>query len=271
MASELALANIGIAITRPVNQATKLTRLIQEAGGSTIPFPLIKIVALDDYSELQNTIANISNVDWLLFISTNAVQNGMPHLVEQGLPDTIRFAAIGPNTAEALGNFGIKEVLIPSSHQADGDTNKVRFDSESLLLLPEMHDMHGKKVMIVRGIGGREVLANTLKSRGAEVAFAECYRRINPQTNCDILVEAYANQRLQSIIITSSEAMRHLLYLADQADWLNNITICVNHARIAEQVEHMGLNVVVADSPGDEAMVQLLINSKSLKKQYFRK
>jgi uroporphyrinogen-III synthase len=115
--------------------------------------------------------------------------------------------------------------------------------------------------MIVRGIGGRDVLANTLKSRGAVVTFAECYQRINPQSDCDLLTKAYAQQQLQSIIVTSSEAMRHLLRLAHNAAWLQDITICVNHARVAEQPLAMGLKVIIADAPGDEAMMDLLLNN----------
>ncbi len=249
--SELALANIGIAITRPINQAKKLTQCIHEAGGSTISFPLIEIAPLTDYTTFEKVIQKVDNIDWLLFISSNAVQNSMPRLIKTGLPDTLRFAAIGPKTAQELGSFGINEVLIPEG----------RFDSESFLALPEMLDMQGKSVMIVRGVGGRDVLANTLKSRGANVTFAECYQRVNPQTDCDILAKAYANNQLQSIIVTSSEAMRYLLNLAGNADWLKNITICVNHARIAEAPLNLGLNVVVADAPGDKAMMNVLFKA----------
>lgn len=256
--SELALANIGIAVTRPANQAKKLTQLIQDAGGNVISFPLIEIEPLIDYTAFNNAIASIDQLDWVIFISSNAVHNGMPLLIKAGLPKSLRFAAIGPKTAQALGRYDINHVLTPEE----------RFDSESLLCLAEMHNMQHKRVMIVRGVGGREILANTLQSRGAEVVFAECYRRINPQENCDILTKAYAKQQLQSIIVTSSEAMRYLLDLAgisssgeattSHASWLKNITICVNHPRVAELPLKMGLNVIVTDTPGDEAMVKLL-------------
>ncbi len=247
------LCNIGVAITRPTSQATKLTKLIHEAGGHVIQFPLIEIASIADYTGFNRVIAGIGNADWLLFISSNAVQNGMPLLLKQGIPDNIKFAAIGPKTAQALKSFDVDQVLVPEG----------RFDSESLLALPEMHHMQNKNVLIVRGIGGRELLANTLKARGANVQFAECYRRINPQKDDDILEKAYANQQLQSIIVTSSEAMRYLLDLANNASWLKNINICVNHARIAEQPIAMGLQVSVAEAPGDEAMMSLLINVHS--------
>ncbi len=255
---ELALANIGIAVTRPVNQAKQLTQLIQRAGGSVISFPLIDIVSLKDYTAFEKSIAQINHIDWAVFISSNAVQHGIPHMVKAGIPPTLKFAAIGPKTAQALNQFGIHDVLIPGRHQAGTNNKQVRYDSESLLSMPEMHNMQGKSIMIVRGIGGRAVLANTLKSRGAKIIFAECYQRINPQNNGDILTEAYAKQQLQSIIVTSSEAMRYLLDIVGAKSWLNNITICVNHLRIAELPLKMGLNVAIADAPGDEAMFKLL-------------
>jgi uroporphyrinogen-III synthase len=148
-------------------------------------------------------------------------------------------------TSKELQSFGVTTVLSP----------KDRFDSESLLALPEMTSVAGKKVMIVRGIGGRDVLAESLITRGAQVTFAECYQRINPQTNCDLLAQLYSEKKLHGIVVTSSEAMRHLLDLAGNADWLRHVTLFVNHARIAELPLQMGLKVLVADVLGDEAML----------------
>lgn len=244
----LPLAGMGVAITRPSDQAKKLTSLIEAAGGHVILFPLIEIVGLDDYSQFEREIAHIADYDWIIFISSNAVQHGMPRLLKHPIPSHLRFAAIGPVTANKLQGFGIQNVLIPQG----------RYDSESLLSLAELQEMHGKKVMIVRGIGGREVLAETLKLRGAEVTFAECYQRINPQNNVNMLHQAWANQQLQAIVVTSSEAMRYLLDLASHAPWLTEVKLCVNHARIAEQPIAMRLSVKVAEAPGDKAMLRIL-------------
>jgi uroporphyrinogen-III synthase len=252
------LANIGVAITRPIDQAKTLTKLIQDAGGTVISFPLIEIAPLSDYSQFTEVIANIQQYDWVIFISSNAVQNGMPQFIQQGLPSHIRFAAIGPVTATELNRFGVMQVLTPLSHVQDGDKSKVRFDSESLLALPEMQDVSDKKVMIVRGVGGREILADTLKARGAIVSFAECYQRINPQKNAELLAQAWQKQQLHAIVVTSTEAMRHLIDLAGNAKWLKAVTICVNHARIAETASELGLKVKVSEAVGDAQMLTML-------------
>ncbi len=242
------LTGIGVAITRPVDQAKKLAALITEAGGTPILFPLVEITPLTDYSQFEMVISEVNSYDWAIFISSNAVQNGMPRLVEQGIPTKLKFAAIGPVTASELQDFGVANVLAPND----------RFDSESLLALPEMTNVAGKKVMIFRGLGGREILAETLKKRGAQVTFAECYQRINPQTDCDLLAQLYAEKKLHGIVVTSSEAMRHLIDLAGDADWLKHVTLFVNHARIVELPIQKGLNVTVAGVLGDEAMVKIL-------------
>ena len=253
------LTGIGIAITRPIDQAKKLSALISEAGGTPILFPLIEITPLADYSQFQAVISDIKDYDWAIFISSNAVQNGMPRLVKAEIPPNLKFAAIGPVTASELQSFGVKDVLTPLSHVQDGDESKVRFDSESLLTLPEMTNVAGKKILIVRGVGGRDVLAETLKARGAQVTFGECYQRTNPQTNCNLLAQLWAEKKLHGIVVTSSEAMRHLLDLAGDAEWLRNITLFVNHARIAELPLQMGLKVLVADALGDEEMLKKLL------------
>ncbi len=247
------LSNRTIAITRPAGQAGKLSTLIEAAGGKPLLFPLISITALNNYDVFDEATSNLKDYDWAIFISSNAVQNSLPRLSRQInlLPKTLKFAAIGPSTASELNAFGIENVLIP----------KDRFDSESLLSLAEMQNMTDQKVMIFRGVGGREVLAESLKLRGAHVDFAESYQRINPQTNTKILDEEWHNKKLDALVITSSEAMRHLIDLAKNTAWLKQIKICVNHLRIAEEADNLGLNICVAETSGDEAMLKCLIKT----------
>lgn len=258
--AEAALSGRHVVITRPLGQAGKLQTLVAERGGEAVLFPLIAISALQDYSAFDASIADLAQYDWVIFISSNAVQYGMPRVLKamDGLPEKLQFAAIGPVTAAELGRFGVRQVLTPQD----------RFDSEALLALPQMQAVQGKKCMIVRGIGGREVLAKTLTARGATVAFAECYQRVNPQTGANVLQTLWQNKQLDALVVTSSEAMRHLIDLARDdlqrptaASWLKNTAICVNHARIADEAASINLNIHVAEAPGDVAMLQCLIRA----------
>ncbi|WP_029147710.1 uroporphyrinogen-III synthase [Methylophilus sp. 5] len=244
----LSLAGVHIAVTRPPEQATKLTAAITAAGGAVISFPLLDIKGLEDLIDFHVAVTPLSQFDWAVFISTNAVQYGMPLLQQAGISPALKFAAIGPTTAASLQGYGIAEVLTP----------RERFDSEALLALPALQHMQEQRVLIVRGVGGREVLADTLKQRGAEVVFGECYRRVNPQNNAQLLQQAYAQGHLDGIVVTSTEALRFLLALAGEADWLKVTPLFVNHARIAEQARASGLTAFSADQSGDAAMLSLL-------------
>lgn len=244
----MTLAGRYIAVTRPPEQATKLTAAIHAAGGQIISFPLLDIEGLPDLSAFHAAITPLQQFDWAVFISSNAVQHGMPLLKQAGLPSAMKFAAIGPTTAASLKTFGVSAVLTPME----------RFDSESLLALPALQQMQGQRVLIVRGLGGRELLADTLRQRGAAVVFGECYRRVNPQSNAQVLEAAHAAAQLHAIVITSTEALRFLLQLAGDTDWLPRVPLFTNHARIAEQARESGLTALSADQPGDVAMLRLL-------------
>ncbi|SDK73668.1 uroporphyrinogen-III synthase [Methylophilus rhizosphaerae] len=244
----LPLAGVHIAVTRPPAQATRLNAAITEAGGSVISFPLLEISGLPDLDAFHAAVTPLAQFQWVIFISSNAVQYGMPLLQQATIPPALKFAAIGPTTASALQAYGVADVLTPED----------RFDSESLLSLPAFQHMQGQRVLIVRGVGGRELMAETLTQRGAEVVFGECYRRINPQTTIASLAHEHAQNRLQGIVITSTEALRFLLDLAGNTPWLRTVPLFVNHDRIAEQAAVHGLMAFSAGQAGDGAMVQLI-------------
>ena len=254
MTAKHALQGLSVAITRPTEQAQSLCDAIESHGGVAIRFPLIAVSALQDYQAFDAQISKLQRTDWAIFISTNAVDFAMPRVLKnlaknhEALPENLRFAAIGHQTAGALGQYGVRKVLTPQE----------RFDSETLLALPEMQDVAGKTFAIFRGVGGRELMAETLKARGASVYFAESYQRVNPQQNTESLKTHWLKNQLDAIIVTSSEAMRYLLDMADNDEWLRHVTLCVNHERIAELPRKLGLKVLVASAPGDEAMLQCL-------------
>lgn len=250
MMADNLLNGLHVAVTRPVDQAESLMETIQHHGGNAILFPLLAISPLDDYGTFENVITDIERAEWAIFISTNAVEHSLPRIIKKfgHVPENLKFAAIGHQTAKALSLYGIHEVLIPHT----------RFDSETLLGLAEMHDVGNKNIVIFRGLGGREVLADTLKSRGANVIFAESYRRINPQTDSQLLNNEWQQGKLDAVIVTSSEAMRNLLDMAGESEWLRHVILCVNHARIAELPLQRGFKVVVTEAPGNDAMMKCL-------------
>ena len=246
------LAGCGIAITRPPDQAKKLAAMVRQAGGEPILFPLLDIVPVDDFSMFDHIVDRLDDFDWAIFVSSNAVQHGMGRMLARRVPPhSLKYVAMGPVTAEELGRLGVHEVLTPAD----------RFDSESLLNLPEMCAVAGKRCAIFRGIGGRDLLARTLTERGAVVEFAECYQRVNPGRDTGKLQCLWQNGHLQALVVTSSEALRNLLAIADRdSAWLKATPVFVNHPRIAEAVNALGLHAITAFTPSDAGMLETLIN-----------
>jgi uroporphyrinogen-III synthase len=251
---DLPLSGCGIAITRPRDQARALADGIASAGGEAISFPLLEIVPLEDYSTFDAVTADLDHFDWAVFISTNAAEHSLKRLLaRRAWPAGLRCAGIGPSTQAELARFGLRDVLIPQD----------RFDSESLLNLPEMQDVKGKQFLIFRGEQGRELLADTLRQRGAEVVMAESYRRINPQQDAGELEHLRQQGRLHAIVVTSSEALRNLIALVGMnRAWLQGTPLFVNHPRIAETAMSHGLTAMVAAQPGDAGMLAALVEHK---------
>jgi uroporphyrinogen-III synthase len=251
------LHGCGIVITRPRQQAEALAELVRLQGGEPLFFPLLEIIGLDDFAVFDAIMADLDSFDWAIFISSNAVQHGMARLLSQrAMPANLKWAAIGPMTAQELRSHSVEQVLTPEQ----------RFDSESLLKLPEMKTVKGKRFVIFRGVGGRDVLASNLIKRGAQVVFAECYRRINPPLDVTQMHSLWQNDRLHAIVVTSSEALRHFIQYADANTWLSAVPLFVNHARIAETAMEHGLQAIQAQDPGDEGMLMALLAWRELSK-----
>ena len=191
------LAGLKIAITRPRDQAAPLARRIEQAGGIPLLFPLLDIAPAQDQQALREQISRLAQFDLAIFISPNAVQYGMAAIRAAGeLPQNLKIATVGQGSAKALRELGIAEVIAPAE----------RFDSEGLLALPELQHVAGWRVLILRGDGGRELLGDTLRARGATVEYAACYRRSKPQQDIAALIDAVPD----ALTVTSSEALDHL-------------------------------------------------------------
>ena len=129
-----------------------------------------------------------------------------------GLPSNLRVACVGRGSARELEHFGIENVIVPTG----------RFDSEALLERPELQRVAGNKIVIFRGDGGRELLGDTLKSRGAEIEYAECYRRVRPCADVTPLLRRWARGEVDIVSVTSADGLRKLFEMLGSAGqpWL---------------------------------------------------
>jgi uroporphyrinogen-III synthase len=245
--ANLPLAGLKIVVTRPREQAVQLSQDIIKLGGIPIQFPLLEITPLKDDQPLRELVARLHEFQLVIFISPNAVRYGMEAIQQtHGLPENIQIAAIGLSSAQALRGYGISNVLVP----------QLRFDSEALLELAELQEMHGKSVVIFRGDKGRELLGDTLKKRGAKVQYASCYHRSKPQHNCADLLAA----KPDALTVSSSEAMQSLTEIFSPADInrLKTLPLFVTHERIAAAAHKLGWRNIICNNGGDTGLLSAL-------------
>jgi len=200
------LEGLTVVNTRPKYQAESLSDIIRKAGGTAVEFPVIEIAPLKDPHTLKAKIKKLYEADIAIFISVNAVDAAMTISDSyKQWPENVMIASVGQATALKLDYYGLT-----ASIKASGP-----FNSEALLLLPELQNLTGKKVVIFRGVGGRELLADTLRARGAFVEYIECYRRLIPASDPTRLYQCWDEGRKPLIVVTSNEGLRNLLTMVN--------------------------------------------------------
>lgn len=131
-------------------------------------------------------------------------------------------------------------------------------DSEALLELPELAALGGKRVVIFRGVGGRDLLRDELAARGAAVEYAECYRRRRPEVDAAPLIEAWRRREVDAVVATSSEGLRNVVDMIGPAgrNHLKETLLFVPHPRIAATAGELDLDKVVVTGPGEEGILE---------------
>jgi uroporphyrinogen-III synthase len=245
------LAGRTVLVTRPAHQAAALAQAISAEGGAAFVFPALAIEAVPA-SELATALTHVADAHIVIFISPNAAQFGMAAIRAGGrLPASAAVFAVGPGTARVLAAQGIEGVITP-----DGQ------DSEALLALPQLQDVAGQRVVIVRGVGGRALLADTLAARGARVTFMECYRRVRPQADAAPLLGRWRAGGIDAVTITSAETLDNLAALLGEAGrpLLLHTPLFAPHEKIAESARRFGVIRVIATPGGDAGLMEGLLN-----------
>ncbi|TAN70698.1 MAG: uroporphyrinogen-III synthase [Methylobacter sp.] len=242
-----------VLVTRPEHQAENLSRLIGEQGGIAVRFPTLEIVSREDAYQIKNTLANLDRFQWVIFISANAVNFALKaNSGKIARTKSVRFVAVGQATAQAMKMVGLPVDLVPEHG----------YNSEALLAMPGLQQVEGQNVLIVRGEGGREQLATTLRSRGAEVNYLEVYKRIIPRIDSSPVVKLLTQRGLDVITVTSVEALQNLSLMLGEKNnkLLSLIPLVVVSDRIRRQAFEMGFNrIAVTDSPTDTAILETVI------------
>lgn len=246
-----------VLVTRPQPQADEWVLRLGALGLRAAALPLLQTGEAGDPAALQDAAADLPGCALAMFVSPNAVAHWRARLpADWAWPAGVWAGATGPGTQAALRAAGVPEASIVAP-PADGG----RFDSEALWAeLAPRRDWRGARVQIVRGVGGRDWLADTLRAAGAAVRFVEAYRRSAPvpdPAGRAVLAEALAAPAHHAWLFSSSEAVGHLPALAPGADWAAARALAT-HPRIAEAARALGCGRVDLVSPSPEAVAAAL-------------
>lgn len=252
------LAGKTIVVTRPAHQAEPIIKLISESGGSPLRFPVLEINEPNNPLASNQLQAILSSAKLVIFISPNAVDYGMKMIQKVGgIPDAVKIAAVGQGSAKKLSQCGRPADVFPTD----------QYDSEALLAMDELQSMSGKNVVIFRGDGGRELLADTLRKRGANVDYIECYQRIRPDTDPAELSAALAANKVDAAVVTSNQGLQNLHDMLDPGDrsLLQKVQLFVVSDRGRRLAVELGYSqpAIIVNKVSDQGILDSLLDWSS--------
>ena len=249
MSGDNPLEGLGVVLTRPQAQCRGLADALGARGAHVIFFPALEITPVPLSESSRAALATLPGCALAVFVSANAAEHGIAAARAAGpWPSAVAVAAIGDATAARLREAGFEGVIAPATG----------FDSESLLACPELREVRGMRILIFRGVGGRERLRTTLEARGAKVDYVECYRRERPQTDATPLRGALARGEIAAVYAMSAETVDNFLALTGpQADW-SGVTLVVPHPAIARHAGAAAFGQTMVAGPGAEGLVDAM-------------
>ena len=195
-----------IVVTRARSQGELFARKIGELGGEPVGFPTIEIVAPPSYEPLDRAIQALGSYHWIIFTSANAVAHFWARFrkleQEMRLLQRVRIAAIGPKTAKALANVGLKADLVPREYRA-----------EAILEELQPEEIRARRILLPRAAEARDILPNTLRQWGAVVDEIAAYRTVPAKGDGADLRAELLDRKIDMVTFTSSSTVNHFVTL----------------------------------------------------------
>jgi uroporphyrinogen III methyltransferase/synthase len=199
-----------VLVTRPRDQAAELVEQLEAMGAEAIEAPMIRIAPPDDYAPLDAACRQVSTFDAIAFSSGHAVDRFMERLLAGSLDvralGGVRLYAVGSATGERLLRYGLKVDLTPAEHRAEALAQAISSGS----------DIRGRRFLLPRADIGREVLADELRERGADVTEVVAYRTLPAEAEREGEPDIYAmllERRIDVVTFTSASAVRSFVNL----------------------------------------------------------
>ncbi len=250
------MASVTLVLTRPRQQAGEWLQRLAKAGVAALSLPLIEIVAADGQAA-DLAWQDLPGAALAMFVSPNAVQQFFARRpAGQGWPAQTLAACVGPGSALALLAAGV-----PAAQIAQPPADSASLDSEHLWPQLSPRAWAGQRVVMLRGDGGREWLADRLREQGAELRFYSVYQRRCPtlESADQTLLDAVLAEPGRHVwLFSSAEAIGYLQQLAPAGQDWSKARCIATHARIAERARLLGLGLVVLTRPDAAAVAQAL-------------
>lgn len=231
-----------IVTTRPDAQAAGLAAELGGLGATVENFPVIAILSADPAPLRQ---VDLAAYDLAFFVSPNAVEHALAIRPRGDWPASLRVATVGPASARLLRACGWGEVIVP----------EVGFDSEAVLALADFAPaaVAGRRVLLLRGEGGRELLAEVLRERGARVDACCVYRRAAAALDPAALVARFGRGELTALVFSASEGLHFFLAICGEAGlaMLRALPCFAPHSRILAALLAAGAADARLTPPGD--------------------
>jgi uroporphyrinogen III methyltransferase/synthase len=246
-----------IVVTRSSDQAGDLISLLEELGAETVAMPTIRILPAEDQPAVEQACATADTFDWIVFTSANGVEHFMtPFLERRDIRDLkgVRFCAVGPATAAAIGRHGIRVDVTPAE-----------FRSEAVVsALQERESVAGKRFLLPRGDIAREILGEELRKAGAYVMELVAYRTVAAaEGSGQDVYRMLLDRRVDAVTFSSASTVRNFVQLlgADQAaDLLRTTTVAAIGPVTAEAAQQLGIvTTVMPESYTIPALVDALV------------
>ncbi len=249
-----ALTNKRILVTRPNPDNQVLCDLITAEGGNAISLPLIRLEPLDPIPttiQLSSWINNLTKVQGIITLSPRAAQWGLKQLKKtyKSWPSQgPSWYAIGPKTQQALATFGVTPLITAPSP----------YNSEALLSLPQLKQVAGQNWIILCGQDGRQLLRETLNTRGANIENLYIYRRVAHSYTQEQVQTLLGHSPISATIVTSGELLKHLTTISiDQ-----QTPVIVVGQRQAKLARTQGFTeVVVSPSADNKILIETLLTN----------
>ncbi|NWC59787.1 uroporphyrinogen-III synthase [Pseudomonas veronii] len=244
-----------VLLTRPAEESALVAASLSDVGIFSSSLPLLEIEALPVTPEQQAVWADLGRYCAVIVVSKPAARLGVQRL-ERHWP-RLPWFSVGAATAQVLADHGL-DVHYPPS----GD------DSEALLALPALREAIARtdaRVLILRGEGGRELLAERLREQGASVDYLELYRRFLPAYDPGVLMQRIQLERLNGLVVSSGQGFLHLQALAG-SDWpqVARLPLFVPSPRVYEMARAAGAEKVVDCRGASAAALLVALRSHSV-------